>query len=351
MRNLTNRQIVLAARPIGAPKESDFRFAETAIAAPGPGQMLTKVIYLSLDPYVRGRMNDAPSYAFPVQIDGVITGRTVSQVMESRLDGYAPGDFVFCDTVGWQEYGVISGDALGLRKVDPQLAPISAALGVLGMTGFTAWYGLLEIGAPRAGETVVVSAAAGSVGSLAGQIARIKGCRTVGIAGAPEKCAYAVETLGYDVCLSHHSVNLEAELRAACPKGIDVYFENVGGKVFEAVCPQMNNFSRIVLCGGISGYNATELPQGPNKLASVMMSMIGRRMKAEGFVIGDHRGRFGEFHSQVSGWLREGRVRHREDITQGLENTVRAFQGLLEGRNFGKQLVQISDDPTQQERV
>ncbi|MSP42719.1 MAG: NADP-dependent oxidoreductase [Alphaproteobacteria bacterium] len=346
MRNLSNRQIVLAARPKGAPKDSDFRFTESPVPEPGPGQMLCRVIYLSLDPYVRGRMNDGPSYAAPVQIAGVITGRTVSQVMESNLDGYAPGDFVFCDTVGWQEYGVIDASALGLRKVDPQQAPISAALGVLGMTGFTAWYGLLEIGAPKAGETVVVSAATGSVGSLAGQIARIKGCRTVGIAGAAEKCAFAVETLGYDACISHHSNNLDAELRAACPKGIDVYFENVGGKVFEAVCPQMNNFSRIVLCGGISGYNATELPHGPNKLASVMMSMIGRRMTAAGFVIGDHRSRFNEFQTQVSGWLREGKVRHREDIIQGLENAVHAFQGLLEGRNFGKQLVQISDDPT-----
>jgi NADPH-dependent curcumin reductase len=291
-------------------------------------------------------MNDAPSYAAPVQIGGVITGRTVSQVMESRLAGYAPGDFVFCDTVGWQEYGIIDASAPGLRKVDPKQAPLSTALGVLGMTGFTAWYGLLQIGAPRAGETVVVSAATGAVGSVAGQIARIKGCRTIGIAGAPEKCAFAVETLGYDACLSHHSKNLDSELRAACPKGIDVYFENVGGKVFEAVYPQMNNFSRIVLCGGISAYNATELPQGPNKLPSVMMGMIGRRIKAEGFVISDHRARFDEFHRQVSGWLRDGRMRHREDIVQGLENTVHAFQGLLEGRNFGKQLVQICDDPT-----
>ncbi|MCK9993895.1 MAG: NADPH-dependent curcumin reductase [Alphaproteobacteria bacterium] len=346
MRNISNRQIVLAARPSGAPKDSDFRFDESPVPTPGPGQMLCRVIYLSLDPYVRGRMNDGPSYAAPVQIDGVITGRTVSQVMESNLAGYAPGDFVFCDTVGWQEYGLIDGTALGLRKLDPKQAPISAALGVLGMPGFTAWYGLLELGTPKAGETVVVSAATGAVGSLAGQIAKIKGCRTIGIAGAAEKCAFAVEALGYDACISHLSGNLAAELRAACPKGIDVYFENVGGKVFDAVFPQMNNFSRLVLCGGISGYNATALPQGPDRTSMVMMSMIGRRMKASGFVIGDHRDRFDEFQNEVSGWLREGKVRHREDITQGLENAVKAFQGLLEGRNFGKQLVQISDDPT-----
>jgi NADPH-dependent curcumin reductase CurA len=346
MRNLSNRQILLTARPKGAPKDSDFRRVESQLPTPGLGQMLTRVIYLSLDPYVRGRMNDGPSYAAPVQIDGVITGRTVSQVIESNLAGYAPGDFVFCDTVGWQEYGVIGADALGLRKLDPKQAPISASLGVLGMPGFTAWYGLLELGAPKAGQTVVVSAATGAVGSLAGQIARIKGCRTVGIAGAPEKCAFAVEALGYDACISHHSDQLVAELRAACPKGVDVYFENVGGKVFDAVFPQMNNFSRLVLCGGISGYNATTLPRGPDRTSQVLMSMIGRRMKASGFVIGDHRDRFDEFQNEVSTWLREGKIRHREDITQGLENAVQAFQGLLEGRNFGKQLVQISDDPT-----
>ncbi|MGK2871766.1 MAG: NADP-dependent oxidoreductase [Alphaproteobacteria bacterium] len=346
MLNQSNRQIVLAARPKGAPKDSDFRLVEREMPTPGPGQMLTRVIYLSLDPYVRGRMNDGPSYAAPVQIEGVITGRTVSQVMESNLAGYAPGDFVFCDTVGWQEYGIIGGDALGLRKLDPGVAPISASLGVLGMPGFTAWYGLLELGTPQLGETVVVSAATGAVGSLAGQIARIKGCRAVGIAGAPEKCAFAVEALGYDACTSHHSPALVADLRAACPKGIDVYFENVGGKVFDAVFPQMNNFSRLVLCGGISNYNVTAPPQGPDRTSMVMMGMIGRRMKASGFVIGDHRDRFDEFQAEVGGWLREGKIRHREDITQGLENAVHAFQGLLEGRNFGKQLVQISSDPT-----
>lgn len=346
MRNQSNRQIVLAARPKGAPKDSDFRLLESEMPVAGPGQMLTRVIYLSLDPYVRGRMNDGPSYAAPVQIEGVITGRTVSQVVESNLAGYAPGDFVFCDTVGWQEYGVTGADALGLRKLDPKQAPISASLGVLGMPGFTAWYGLLQLGSPKPGETVVVSAATGAVGSLAGQIARIKGCHTVGIAGAAQKCAFAVETLGYDSCLSHHSANLAEELRAACPKGVDVYFENVGGKVFDAVFPQMNNFSRLVLCGGISGYNATALPQGPDRTSQVLMSMTGRRMKASGFVIGDHRDRFDEFQTEVSAWLREGKIRHREDITQGLENAVHAFQGLLEGRNFGKQLVQISDDPT-----
>jgi len=346
MRNQTNRQIVLASRPVGAPDASNFRYVESDMPAPGPGQMLTRVIYLSLDPYVRGRMNDGPSYAAPVAIGGVITGRTVSQVVESNLAGFAPGDFVFCDTVGWQEYGVIGADALGLRKLDPEQAPISASLGVLGMPGFTAWYGLLELGAPKAGETVVVSAATGAVGSLAGQIAKIRDCRTVGIAGAPEKCAFAVETLGYDSCISHHSSNLAAQLRAACPNGIDVYFENVGGKVFDAIFPQMNNFSRLVLCGGISGYNATSLPQGVDRTSQVMMGMIGRRMKASGFVIGDHRDRFDEFQAEVSAWLRAGKIRHREDITHGLENAVTAFQGLLEGRNFGKQLVQVSMDPT-----
>lgn len=346
MRNQFNRQIVLAARPVGAPKDSDFSLIETPVPSPEPGQILVRVIYLSLDPYMRGRLNAGPSYAAPVEIGGVITGRTVSQVVESRLAGYAPGDFVFCDTVGWQEYGLIDAGALGLRKLDPKFAPISTALGVLGMPGFTAWYGLLELGAPKPGETVVVSAATGAVGSLAGQIAKIKGCRAVGIAGSPEKCAFAVRELGYDACVSHLGAALPADLREACPKGVDVYFENVGGKVFEAVFPQMNNFSRLVLCGQISGYNALTPPEGPNKAPLVMMGMIGKRMRASGFVIGDHRDRFEAFLQEAGGWLREGKIRHREDIAMGLENAVSAFQGLLEGHNFGKQLVQISEDPS-----
>ena len=346
MRNQFNRQIVLAARPVGAPKDSDFSLIETPVPSPEPGQILVRVIYLSLDPYMRGRLNAGPSYAAPVEIGGVITGRTVSQVVESRLAGYAPGDFVFCDTVGWQEYGLIDAGALGLRKLDPKFAPISTALGVLGMPGFTAWYGLLELGAPKPGETVVVSAATGAVGSLAGQIAKINGCRAVGIAGSPEKCAFAVRELGYDACVSHLGAALPADLREICPKGVDVYFENVGGKVFEAVFPQMNNFSRLVLCGQISGYNALTPPEGPNKAPLVMMGMIGKRMRASGFVIGDHRDRFEAFLQEAGGWLREGKIRHREDIAMGLENAVSAFQGLLEGHNFGKQLVQISEDPS-----
>lgn len=346
MRNQSNRQITLAARPKGAPKDSDFKLVESAIPRPGPGQMLCRVVYLSLDPYVRGRMNDGPNYAAPIPIGGVVVGRTVSQVVESNLAGYAAGDFVFCDTIGWQEYGAIGADALNLRKLDPALAPISTALGVLGIPGLTAWYGMLELGQPKAGETVVVSAATGSVGSLAGQIARLKGCRTVGIAGAPEKCAFAVASLGYEVCVSHHSKDLAAELRAACPKGIDVYYENVGGKVFEAVFPLMNNFSRLTLCGQISGYNATELPQGPDKSPLWLMGMILKRMRLSGFVTSDHLDRFDEFQRDVSGWLRDEKIRYREDITEGIENAVHAFQGLLVGRNFGKPVVRISSDPT-----
>ncbi|HCO91235.1 MAG TPA: NADP-dependent oxidoreductase [Alphaproteobacteria bacterium] len=344
MRNSVNRQVRMAARPVGAPKDSDFRLVESEMPVPGADEMLVRVIYLSLDPYFRGRMNDGPSYAAPMQIDDVMIGRTVSQVVESNLDGFAPGDFIFCDPVGWQEYGIVRGDALGLRKLDPAIAPISTALGVLGMPGFTAWYGLLELGKPKPGETVVVSAAAGAVGSLVGQIAKIKGARAVGIAGAQEKCDFVVRELGFDACVSHHSDTLLADLKAECPKGIDVYFENVGGKVFDAVFPQMTLFSRLVLCGQISQYNATSRPEGPG--ASLIMGLIGRRMTASGFVIGDHRDRFDEFQNEVAGWIRAGQVRFREDIADGLENAVGAFQGLLEGRNFGKQLVQIGDDPT-----
>ncbi len=344
MRNAINRQVRMAARPVGAPKDSDFRLVESEMPVPGADEMLVRVIYLSLDPYFRGRMNDGPSYAAPMQIDDVMIGRTVSQVVESNLEGYAPGDFVFCDPVGWQEFGIVRGDALGLRKLDPAVAPISTALGVLGMPGFTAWYGLLELGKPEAGETVVVSAAAGAVGSLVGQIAKIKGCRAVGIAGAQEKCDFVVQEFGFDACVSHHSDTLFADLKGECPQGIDVYFENVGGKVFDAVFPQMNLFSRLVLCGQISQYNATARPAGPG--ASLVMGLIGRRMTASGFVIGDHRDRFDEFQDEVAGWIRAGKVSFREDIASGLENAAGAFQGLLEGRNFGKQLVQVGDDPT-----
>ncbi|MCG8696063.1 MAG: NADP-dependent oxidoreductase [Minwuiales bacterium] len=343
MTNKTNRQIVLAARPVGAPKESDFDMVETAVPAPGDGEMLCRTLYLSLDPYMRGRISDAKSYAAPVEIGSVMVGGTVSEVVESNIGGFSPGDIAVTGN-GWQEYAL--SDGKGVRKLDPSLAPISTGVGVLGMPGFTAYVGLLDHGRPKPGETVVVSAASGAVGAVVGQIAKLNGCRAVGIAGAPEKCAYVTEELGFDACVSHRDDNLAEALAAACPNGIDVYFENVGGPVFEAVLPLLNPFSRIPVCGLISQYNATELPPGPNLLPALMRQVLTRKVAIRGFIQSDHLERMPDFINDMPGWIRDGRIKYREDIVDGLENAVSAFQGLLEGRNFGKLLVRVAPDPT-----
>lgn len=270
-----SRRIVLAARPVGGPKDEDFRLEETDIPAPADGEALLRTIYLSLDPYQRGRMNAGPSYSKAVEIGEVMEGATVSEVVESKDEELRPGDIVIGRT-GWQEYAVADGKVL--QKIDPALAPISTALGVLGMPGMTAYTGLLNIGRPKAGETVVVSSAAGAVGSAVGQIAKVLRCRAVGIAGGKAKCEYVVNELGFDACVDHHQAGLADELKAACPKGIDVNFENVGGKVFEAVLPLMNPFGRIPVCGLIAHYNATELPPGPDKVPLLMRSILFKRL-------------------------------------------------------------------------
>ena len=254
-------RVLLAARPVGEPKESDFRIENMPVPTPGAGQMLLRTLWLSLDPYMRGRMSDAPSYAAPVAIGQVMEGRTVAEVVSSNLAGFAAGDIVFSPN-GWQTHAISDGKLV--RKIDPALAPVSTALGVLGMPGMTAYTGLLDIGQPKAGETVVVSAASGAVGSVVGQIARIKGARAVGIAGGPDKCRYVVDELGFDACIDHRAPDLPGRLKQACPKGIDVYFENVGGAVFEAIFPLLNNFARVPVCGQIATYNATEMPAGSN---------------------------------------------------------------------------------------
>jgi len=338
-----NRRIVLARRPVGAPREEDFRLESAPVEAPGPGRMLVRSIYLSLDPYMRGRMNDGPSYAAPVALGQTMTGRVVGQVVASELDGFAGGDFVWLEG-GWQEYAV--SDGAGVRRLDPAQAPISTALGVLGMPGLTAYVGLYDLGEPKPGETVAVSAATGAVGSLAGQLARLRGCRAVGIAGGPEKCRYAVEELGYDACVDHRALGLAERLREACPKGIDVYFENVGGQVLEAVLPLLNNHARVPVCGLISGYNAAGPGEGPDHLPQFLRQVLFRRLSFRGFIVGDHVARRERFLDEVGGWLREGKVRWREDVVEGLENAPAAFRGLLEGRNFGKLLVRLSADPT-----
>ena len=339
MAESVNRRVVLASRPKGEPLQENFRLESSPIPAPGEDQVLLKTVWLSLDPYMRGSMSDGPSYAAPVQIGEVMGARTVSEVVESKSDTLKPGDVVLCDA-GWQEY--YATDVKKVQKLDPSAAPVSTALGVLGMPGLTAYTGLLNIGQPKAGETVVVAAAAGAVGAIVGQVAKIWGCRAVGIAGGAEKCAYVVNDLGFDACLDHKSENLTPDLKAACPKGIDVYFENVGGKVFEAVLPLLNPFARIPVCGLISAYNATALPAGPDQTPILMRSVLTKRLTFRGFIVSDYASQYPDFLREVSGWIREGKLKYREDVVDGIENAVSAFQGLLKGKNFGKMLVRVS---------
>ena len=339
----TNRQIQLAAHPKGFPTDTDFQVIESPAPSPAAGQMLCQTVYLSLDPYMRGRMNAGASYAQGVAVGEVMEAGTVSRVVESNLEEFAVGDFVL-NRNGWQDYALSDGS--GVRRLDPAEAPISTAVGVLGMPGHTAYVGLLDIGKPKAGETVVVSAASGAVGSVVGQIARIKGCRVVGVAGAKEKCDYVVDELGFDACVSHKSDDLAAHLKTACPNGIDVYFENVGGKVFDAVLPLLNPFARVPVCGRIAAYNLTGPPPGPDQTAKLMGLVLVRRLMIRGFIVFDHVERIPDFLRDVGAWIRNGELKYREDVVEGLENAISAFQGLLKGRNFGKLLVRVSDDPT-----
>jgi NADPH-dependent curcumin reductase CurA len=333
-----NRQIVLRNRPVGMPKPSDFDLVESPLPTPKDGEVLTRTIYLSLDPYMRGRISGVRSYAQSVEPGQVIVGGTVGEVLESRHPAVARGDLVL-GYDGWQSHAVSKGGAL--RKLDPKQAPISTALGVLGMPGMTAYVGLLDIGRPKPGETVVVSAASGAVGSAVGQIAKIKGARAVGIAGSPDKCAYVVRALGFDACVNYKTGDLPAALKAACPSGIDVYFENVGGDVLRAVMTLLNQNARIPLCGLISQYNATEPTPGPD-----LRAFLFNRVLLKGFIVSDHLDRMGDFLAECGGWLREGRLKHREDIVEGLEKAPEAFIGLLQGKNFGKLLVRVGEDPT-----
>ncbi len=268
-------------------------------------------------------------------------GRTVAEVVASNRDGFAAGDIVLSPH-GWQSHAV--SDGRGLRKIDPALAPVSTALGVLGMPGMTAYTGLLDIGQPKAGETVVVSAASGAVGSVVGQIARIKGARAVGIAGGTDKCRYVVDELGFDACLDHRAPDLPGRLKAACPKGIDVYFENVGGAVFEAVFPLLNNFARVPVCGQIATYNATEMPAGSLRTSALTRAILTKRLTLRGFIVSDFAARQGDFLRDVSAWVREGRIKYREDVVDGLDKAPRALIGLLRGENFGKLLVRVAPE-------
>ncbi|APE86804.1 Putative oxidoreductase YncB [Vibrio parahaemolyticus] len=304
--------------------------------------MLLRTVYLSLDPYMRGRMSDAESYAEPVALDDVMIGGTVCQVEASNHPGYEAGEWVLAYTVGWQDYAISTGEMVIKLGKEPQNP--SYALGVAGMPGFTAYMGLLDIGQPKPGETIVVAAATGPVGATVGQIGKIKGCRVVGIAGGEEKCRYAKEVLGFDECIDHKADDFAQQLKGACYNGIDVYFENVGGKVFEAVMPLLNTSARIPLCGLISQYNATELPEGTDHLPLLMGKLLTKRIKVQGFIIFDDYGhRYGEFAQDINQWLAEGKIQYREHLVEGLDNAPEAFIGLLEGKNFGKLVVKIND--------
>jgi NADPH-dependent curcumin reductase CurA len=344
---MTNRnlQVRLASRPVGEPTLDNFELRESDIPDPQPGQLLLRAIYLSLDPYMRGRMNAGKSYAPPIEIGEVMEGRTIAQVVASNLEGYQPGDTVFNPNHGWQEYALSGGE--GIRKVDPAAGPLSYALGVLGMPGLTAYTGLANIGQPQSGETLVVAAASGAVGSVVGQIGRMRGCRVIGIAGGMEKCRYVKEELGFDECVNHREPNLAERLQAACPKGIDVYFENVGGPVFEAVMPLLNNFARVPVCGLIAHYNDAAPAPGPDRAPLLMQHILTKRLTLRGFIVGDFATQWPQFLADMSHWLREGRIKYKEDITDGLENAPRALIGLLRGENFGKKIIRVSEDPTQ----
>jgi len=334
----TCRRVVLARRPPGEPAETDFRIEEIPVPEPGPGQVLVRVIYLSLDPYMRGRMRDVASYAAPVGIGEVMAGGTVGEVVKSNHPQLKVGDIVE-DRLGWQEYAV--GGAT-LRKIDPSLAPISTANGVLGMPGMTAYFGLFEVGQPKAGETVVVSAASGAVGQVVGQLAKIAGCRAVGIAGGPNKCAFVKETLGLDDCIDYKGAkDLSAAVKKACPNGVDVYFDNVGGPVSDAVFLNLNFFARVSLCGAISQYNAAAPEMGPRLLGL----FVGRRVNMRGFIVSDFAGKAAPAMRQMGEWVRSGRLKYKEDIIEGLDKAPRAFIGLLRGENFGKLQVKLGSDP------
>jgi NADPH-dependent curcumin reductase len=335
-----NRRIVLARRPQGAPVPEDFRLERHPVPDPGPAAVLLRTRYLSLDPYMRGRMNEGPSYAPPVALGAVMTGQTVSVVEASGVPGFEVGELVVAN-VGWQDYGV--SDGRDLVKIDPRIPSPAYALGVLGMPGLTAYVGLLDIGQPQAGETVVVAAATGAVGSVVGQIAKIKGCRVIGVAGGGRKCAYAREELGFDECLDHRAPELPQRLAAACPKGIDVYFESVGGAVLYAVIPLLNVGARVPLCGLISWYNLEKLPTGVDRTPQLLLTTLRQRVKIQGFIIFDHYRRMGAFQQDMRGWLLEGRVRYREELIEGLENAPRGLIGMLQGENFGKLVVRVAE--------
>lgn len=337
-----NRRILLASRPKGAPVAADFKLETLPRPTLKEGQVLLRSVYLSLDPYMRGRMSDAKSYAEPLQLGEVIMGGTVSRVAESLHPDYAPGDWVLSFN-GWQDYAVSDGE--GLTALGAEAAHPSYALGIMGMPAFTGYMGLLDIGKPQSGETLVVAAATGPVGATVGQIGKLKGCRVVGVAGGAEKCRYAIEVLGFDGCIDRKAPDFAEQMAEACADGIDIYYESVGGKVFDAVLPLLNTSARIPVCGMVSQYNATRLPDGPDRLSLLMRTILTKRLTVKGFIIFDDYGeRYPEFAKDMAAWLAAGKIKYREQMVDGLENAAEAFMGMLEGKNFGKLIVRVGDD-------
>ena len=348
----TMQRVVLAARPQGEPKESDFRLETVPMPQPREGEFLARTIWLSLDPYMRGRMDDSKSYAAAVELGAPMEGGCVGEVIASNHPKFKVGDYVE-DRFGWQSHAVSGGQ--GVRKLDPNAAPLSTALGVLGMPGITAYAGLNIHGRPKQGETLVVGAATGAVGSLVGQLAKAQGLRVVGVAGGAEKCSFAMEELGFDACLDHRAVDgdasaLRKQIAAQCSDGVDIYFENVGGLILDAVVPLMNVHGRIPVCGMISWYNAGSLGggivDGPNQLPRVWRTILVNRLSVQGFIITDHYDQFPKFISDVAPMIADGRVKYRGSVSEGLASAPQAFMNLLKGGNFGKQLVAVSHDPT-----
>ncbi len=334
----TNRRMVLKAYPTGAPGPEHFDSQEEPAGEPGPGEVLVRAIYLTVDPYMRGRLRPGPSYAEPQKIGEVMVGEVAGEIVASNADGFALGDYVAAHT-GWQTHGV--ADARDIRKLDPKAAPISTSLGVLGMPGLTAYFGTLEVLTPRAGDTLVVNAASGAVGSVVGQIAKIGGCHVVGIAGSDEKCDFITKELGFDVAINHRTTkDMSAAMRDACPRGIDCYFDNVGGPISDAAFENMAFKARVGICGQIAQYNDTEQAMGPRNLRHFLV----KRATLRGLLVFDWRDRYGEGLARLTRWVQKGRIKYREDVVEGLENAPSAFAGLMEGKNFGKQLVRIGED-------
>ena len=337
MPNTLNRQFQLSARPANYPKESDFDLVESPVPEPREGEVLVQALWLSLDPYQRGRMRASHPYATPMELGQVIVGGVVGKIVRSRTPAFTVGEVVE-GPLGWQEFAVSDGN--NLRRVDQSLGPLSTALGILGMPGMTAYFGFLEIGQPRPGDTVVVSAASGAVGQVVGQISKIMGCRTVGIAGTAEKVEYLKSDLGFDAGINYKTENVDAALAKVCPLGVDVYFDNVGGVITDAVFDHLNVGARISICGSISQYNQDEPEPGPRKMGL----LVGKQARAQGFLVGQFRNQHDEGRQRIVGWIKEGRIKYREDVVEGLENAPVAFIGLMKGENFGKLLVKISEE-------